>query len=137
MMCMLSKYALFQYLTFDILVERACTKQLKTRLQENKRISLRMLMVSSEPRLQLYCAWSLNRNIESELLLLFLSGVLKCCALDCLAGYPIVLEFLMPVRFGFPVVSGKTEPEWSERIPYSLIQNWKSVIRNSDAWRRV
>jgi len=25
-------------------------------------------MVSPEPRLQFYCAWSLNQNIESELL---------------------------------------------------------------------
>jgi len=34
----------------------------------NKRISLGIFIVSPEPRLQLFCAWSLNQNIESQLL---------------------------------------------------------------------
>jgi len=52
-------------LTLNILVERPCTKQLKTRLLWNKRISLGISIVSPEPRLQLFCTH--NQNIESEL----------------------------------------------------------------------
>jgi len=48
--------------------EWPCTTQLKTRLLENKRTSLGIFIDFPKLRLELFCAWSLKQNSESELL---------------------------------------------------------------------